>query len=331
MAEAAVAQETLFALRETIARLEGRPIPALAAAARETLADKPIAGSAGAAKPLPVQSGPAQSMAEPPLLATGVDDLDAALQGGLPLDALTEIRSLGLRDAGAASGFALALAARLHAQASDMAAARSPILWIGDTVATMEAGLPYAIGIRDFGLEPQAFLQASPRKLDDALWVAEAALGSAAFALVILEVRGNPARFGLTESRRLALRAKAVGRPLFLLRQGGEEEASSALFRFFVEPAPAQARPLPDGSMLGGSIGHPAFRLTLEKSRNPAPLSITLEWNAHDRRFAPVLDTQRPALPGEHAAHSGADLPASADRPHRAQALGSVLAFDRQA
>ncbi|MFB2567305.1 ImuA family protein [Rhizobium sp. IMFF44] len=326
MAEAAVARETLFALRETIARLEGRPIPALAAAAHEALADKPAKEAAGIAKSLP-----ASPMLEQSLLPIGVDDLDAALQGGLPLDALTEIRSLGLRDAGAASGFALALAARLHARASDTVAAKSPVLWIGDTVATMEAGLPYAIGISDFGLEPQAFLQASPRKLDDALWVAEAALGSAAFAVVILEVRGNPARFGLTESRRLALRAKAAGRPLFLLRQGGEEEASSALFRFSVEPAPAQARPLPDGSVLGGSIGHPAFRLTLEKSRNPAPLSITLEWNAHDRRFAPVPDVQHPAFPGEHAAHSGADLPASADRPHRAQALGSVLAFDRQA
>ncbi|MFS8047133.1 ImuA family protein [Rhizobium sp. BR 314] len=321
MAEAAVARETLFALRETIARLEGRPIPALAAAAHERLADKPATRSTGLAKPLP----------ELPVLATGVEDLDAAMQGGLPLDALTEIRSLGLRDAGPASGFTLALAARLHAQAPSADAAISPILWIGDTVATMEAGLPYAIGLRDFGLEPAAFLQASPRKLEEALWLAEAALGSAAFAVVILEVRGNPARFGLTESRRLALRAKAAGRPLFLLRQGGEEEASSALFRFSVDPAPAQARPLPDGSVLGGSIGHPVFRLTLEKSRNPAPLSITLEWNAHDRRFAPVSDVQHPAFPGEHAAHSGADLSASADRSHRAQALGSVLAFDRQA
>lgn len=167
MAEAAVARETLFALRETIARLEGRPIPALAAVAHDMLADKPAMGTVGIAKPMSTQPMPEQ-----PLLPIGVDNLDAALQGGLPLDALTEIRSLGLRDAGAASGFALALAARLHAQASDAVVSKSPILWIGDTVATMEAGLPYAIGVSDFGLEPAAFLQASPRKLDDALWVA---------------------------------------------------------------------------------------------------------------------------------------------------------------
>lgn len=324
MAEAAVARETLFALRETIARLEGRPLPALAAAAHEALAAE------GDSRP----ATEAQL-----LLATGVADLDAAMQGGVPLDALTEIRSLGLRDAGAASGFTLALAARLGAiggrlvgaQAAGKIAAVTPVLWIGDTVAAMEAGLPYAIGLKDFGLEPAGFLQAAPRKLEEALWLAEAALASAAFAVVILEVRGNPARFGLTESRRLALRAKAAGRPLFLLRQGGEEEASSALFRFSIEPAPALARPLPDGSVLGGSIGHPAFRLTLEKSRNPAPFSITLEWNAHDRQFTPVSDIRRPAFPGEHAAHSGADLPASADRPDRPQALGSLLAFGRQA
>lgn len=99
MAEAAVARETLFALRETIARLEGRPIPALAAAAHETLADKPARQMAGIAKSLPIQPTREQSF-----LPIGVDELDAALQGGLPLDALTEIRSLGLRDAGVASG-----------------------------------------------------------------------------------------------------------------------------------------------------------------------------------------------------------------------------------
>jgi protein ImuA len=135
--------------------------------------------------------------------------------------------------------------------------------------------------------------------------------------------------FGLTESRRLGLRAKASGRPLFLLRQSGEEEASSAIFRFLAEPAPAQARPLPDGSMLGGSIGNPVFRLTLEKSRNPAPLSLLLEWNPHDRRFFPVRQSADTRFPDERAAHSGAELPASADRPDRTEEVGSLLAFAR--
>ena len=150
------------------------------------------------------------------------------MQGGVPLDALTEIRSLALRDAGAASGFTLALAARLRvlaarlgAQAAGKTATVSPVLWIGDTVATMEAGLPYAIGLRDFGLEPAGFLQASPRKLEEALWLAETALVSAAFAVVILEVRGNPARFGLTESRRLGPEGQGGGTALLSVASGG--------------------------------------------------------------------------------------------------------------
>lgn len=314
MADTGMARETLFALRETIARLEGKPVPALAAAAHDVLAsDDRVANPAGA------PSG--QS------LSTGILDLDAALQGGFPLDALTEIRSSALRDAGATTGFVLALTAILRARDGEAQPAASPVLWIGETVVAMEAGLPYALGLGDFGVAPQGFLHASPRKLDEALWLAEAALASAVFTLVVLEVRGNPAHFGLTESRRLSLRAKAAGRPLFVLRQAGEEEASSALLRLLVEPAPAAARLLPDGSRLGGSIGNPSFRLTLEKSRNPAPLSFVLEWNAHDRQFHPA--TQRPAFVERPAAHSVTQFSAPVDRPDRPQALGPVLAYHR--
>lgn len=314
MASNAVARETLFALRETIARLEGKPVPALAAAEHA----------------VPTSDRPAPRLADAKaakLLTTGVADLDAALQGGFALDALTEIRSSALRDAGAATGFVLALTARLRAWDGAATGDALPVLWIGETVVAMDAGLPYALGLKDFGVEPRGFLYAAPRKLDEALWLAEAALASAVFTLVVLEVRGNPAHFGLTESRRLSLRAKAAGRPLFVLRQAGEEEASSALLRLHIEPAPASARSLPDGSMLGGSIGNPSFRLTLEKSRNPAPLSFVLEWNAHDRQFFPV--TQHPTLVERPAAHSGAQLSAAVDRSHRPQALGSVLAYHR--
>jgi protein ImuA len=314
MAKDAVARETLFALRETIARLEGKPLPSLAAA-------EVSAAGKGHGR---ICQGKAP-------LVTGVPALDEALEGGIRLDALTEIRSQALRDAGVSTGFTLALTAQLRRQEDASTAHGVPVLWVGDTVATMEAGLPYAVGLKDFGLDPDGFFLASPRKLEEALWLAETALASTVFAVVILEVRGNPARFGLTESRRLALRARAAGRPLFLLRQAGEEEASSAFHRLRVEPAPSLARSLPDGSMLGGSIGNPVFRLVLEKSRNPAPLSLSLEWSAHDRRFFPVPDRESPNLPGAQSAHFGARLSASVDRPDRAQEMGSIVAFGRKA
>ncbi|MCY1665427.1 ImuA family protein [Rhizobium sp. SL86] len=309
MARPALAQETVFALRETIARLEGKALPALAAAEAEHVAE-----------------GHAEAHAR---LATRVAELDQALEGGLPLDGITEIRSLGFRHAGAASGFALALTAHLQRETGNA----SPFLWISDRMAKAEAGLPYAPGLQAFGLDITRFYHAVPQRLEDALWLAEAALSSGIFAATLLEIHGNPAPFGLTESRRLSLRAKAARRPLLLIRHAGEEEASSALFRFLAEPAPASERRLPDGSMLGGSIGHPVFRLTLEKSRNPAPLCLDLEWNPHDRQFfalPPALSPRRDTVPASQpAARSGALFSAAFDRQGAPASMGSVLAFER--
>lgn len=310
MAEPAAARATLVALRQTIARLEGKAVEDLARAASGE--DRPAAtgGSRMAA----------------PRLALGVETFDDLFQGGLPLDALTEFRSAELRDAGAATGFVLALCALLQSRCKT---GQARFLWIGEPVVAMEAGLPHAAGLADLGLMPETVLYAVPRKLEEALWLAEAGLACQAFTSVILEVRGNPARFGLTESRRLSLRAKAQGRPLFLLRQAGEEEASSALYRLHVTPAPAKPRVLSDGSMLGGSIGHSVFSLTLEKSRRPVLADLCLEWNPHDRLFSLATRLPRPASHGQQPAHSGTGLSAPADRPDRAAALGHVVAFGR--
>ncbi|MDR6820514.1 protein ImuA [Neorhizobium sp. 2083] len=310
MAEHATAQETLFALREQIARLEGKCLPALAAAQQ---ADSAVDPEGQKVK------------GNQPRLPFGIMQMDTALEGGLPLDGITEIRSLLMGDAGAASGFALSLASHLKARHPSEA----PVLWIGDVVSGQEAGILYSVGLRQFGLSSRDILYASPRKLDDALWLAETAVASGALVATILEIRGNPKHFGLTESRRLGLRAKAAGRPLFLLRHAGEEEASSASFRFLVEPALAAHRHLPDGSVFGGSIGHPVFRLTLEKSRNPAPLSLLLEWNPHDRQFSLTRDAGEAFSFRKRPAHPGTRLPASADRQDRTPALGDVVALER--
>ncbi len=307
MVQTPMTRERLFALREEISRLEGNSI----ATARQ----QALAGESGHAK-----------QRESHCLPLGVPELDHALEGGLPLNGMSEIRSQLMRDATAATGFALALAALLQRKSDED---RAPVLWISDTVTSMETGIPYALGLADFGMKPERFLHAAPRRLEEALWLAETAVESGAFSVSILEVKGNPAHFGLTESRRLGLRAKAAGRPLLLLRQSGEEEASSAPFRFLVEPAPATSRFLPDRSMLGGSIGNPVFRLTLEKSRNPAPVSLLLEWNPHDRQFSPIREPEHARSARKLPAHSGSRLPASANRPDLPQELGVALALER--
>ena len=307
MAQTPMARERLFAPREQIARLEGKQKTAMITARQRASAEG--AGTAERQKNR---------------LPFGVTMLDEAVDGGLPLDGLSEIRAQCLRDATASVGFGLALATLIQKK-TDLA----PVLWITDRVTSMEAGLPYAPGLKDFGLEPDLFFHGAARKLDEALWLAETAVQSGAFAAVLLEVKGNPVHFGLTESRRLNLRAKAAGRPVLLLRQAGEEEASSAVLRFLVEPAPAQHRHLPDGTMLGGSIGNPVFRLTLEKSRNPAPLSLILEWNPNARQFFPVSKPDRARPSRKPAAHSGHHLPTPANRQDRPSEMGTVLAFDQ--
>jgi len=304
MAKHARAQERLIALRETIAKLEGKT-PTLVAEKQPRVR--------GTTCPFPLTGR----------VSLGVAEMDAALEGGLPLDAMTEIRTSAMRDAGAGSGVVLALASLVQRQAHIPA-----LLWISDRFSSGEAGLPYPVGLAQYGLKVEHFLHAIPRKLEEALWLAETATASGALAATILEIRGNPSSFGLSESRRLSLRAKSARRPILLLRHAGEEEASSAAFRFHAEPGPASERVLPNGAMLGGSIGFPVFHLTLEKSRNPAPLALTLEWNSRDRQFS--LARPEPArLSVNGATHPGAGLPASADRPDRAPAVGRLLAFDR--
>jgi protein ImuA len=176
---------------------------------------------------------------------------------------------------------------------------------------------------------PAALLHASPRHLKDALMIAEAALAVDSFAAVILEIYGNPQRLGLTESRRLHLRAKAHRRPIFLLREHGAEEASNAVNRFAVRPAAAAPYILPNGAAYAPGLGNPVFHVTIEKSRNPSPPEFLLEWNADDCLFRET-DAGRIAVPAEWGPEdTGAVFPFPGDRPDRAEPLGPLVAFPR--
>jgi len=303
MGESPQARETLFALRQAVARIEGKPDHA----ARMTATSEPAeSGSEGASR-------------QPKLDATTLFD---SLQGDLlTAGIMVELRGERLQQAGAVTGFGLALA--LMAGKSEGATGKR-LLFVADAHVVREAGLAYAPGLIDFGMVKAGLVHALPRRIEDALWLAEAALASRAFSTVLLEIHGNPKKFGLTESRRLSLKARATGGRLLILRQAGEEEASSALLRLSVKPAPAAARHLADGSLLGGSIGAPVFRIVAEKSRIPGSPELFLEWNSDDRRLHPFAPSRSP---GFGAPHSVALLSKTSDRPHRPAALGSVLAF----
>ncbi|RWF43575.1 MAG: hypothetical protein EOS46_24925, partial [Mesorhizobium sp.] len=159
MAMTAVARETVFALRRQIAKIEGTLPERLQAPAAAPL-------DAGAsADPTPgsdltiIRRGLAAALPDA-FLPIGVERLDAALGGGLPKAALTEIHGLETRDAGAVAGFALSLVSLILNQAQGL-----PILWIGTSEIFHEAGFPYARGLHAaFGIEPgQLLFSEAPR------------------------------------------------------------------------------------------------------------------------------------------------------------------------
>lgn len=297
MAASAVARETVSALRRQIARIEGT-LP-------ERL-DAPAGGGFAAGEAF---------------LATGAAGLDLALGGGLPKAALSEIHAAETRDAGAAAGFALALASRLI----DRSPTAGPVLWIGTAQAWREGGFPHAPGLWGlFGIPPQGLLLCEAPRLSDALWIAEEAARLAALCAVVLEMRGNPQRLDLTASRRLHARAQASGRPLILLRQAALAEPTAAPVRLVVAPAPSAPRGTLAGP-LDGSIGRPAFGVAIGKSRMARLDRFTVEWNPDGRIFSERRDDE--GWRGQGAKDPGAMVPLSRHRADNAAAPGTLLAF----
>lgn len=297
MAGRAVAREAVFALRREIARIEG------------TLPQR-LDGALAAA----------ESAMGTERLRTGIDGLDRLLGGGLARAALTEIHGHETRDAGAVGGFALALAGLLLREAKEPGA----VLWVGLSEMWREAGFPHAAGGQALsGLAPERLVLAQAPRLADALWVAEEAIPLQGLAAVVVEVRGNPGRLDLTATRRLHRRAQAAGRPVLLLRQAAQAEATAAPVRLVVAPAPSGKR----GTLAGpleGSIGRPAFTVSVDKCPAALPGLFTLEWNSDACLF-----TER-ANPQMRAADPVAVVSLSGRRKGPAPAAGQVVAFRKK-
>ena len=298
MASMAVARDVVRDLRHKIAKIEGR----LAERFEET---QEAAGNGA----LP------RGISGPSVLRTGVERLDAVLGGGLPSAGLIEVHASAVREAGAAAGFVLALLRRLPVM--QIAA---PLLWIGTSEIFREAGRPYAPGLAEgFGLQPENLLIAEAEKLPDVLWIAEEAAKLDAFLAILLEIRGCSPILDLTATRRLHRRALLAGRPVFLIRAAGEPEPTAAPVRLLVAPAPAAPRFTLAGP-LAGSIGPPAFHVTVSKSRTAIPATFTLEWNNdafQERHDQPAKDT-------------GAVVSLSADGQASPPALREIVAFPKR-
>jgi protein ImuA len=230
---------------------------------------------------------------------------DRVLGGGLRRGAVHEVRPAAAGDAAAATGFALACAARF----SRAGGLPRPWLWVRQDLAGRETGEPYGPGLAAFGLDPGALLIVAVADARDVLRAAEEGLRCRALGLVLVEPWGDPKALDLTAARRLALTAEASGVPALMLRTGAHAGPPGAATRWSVAAAPS--RPLASLGRLPG-LGKPAFAVALERLRQPGSIgeggSWTMEWDPDEHllrdpvapaRARPAASADGPAAPAE--------------------------------
>ncbi|MER0236712.1 hypothetical protein [Fulvimarina sp. MAC8] len=255
------------------------------------------------------RSHPSMTAAGDGRIGFGVSEIDACLGGGLVRNGLHELRCKASRDVACLYGLAFALLSRERPSA--------PILWLRDTSALIDGGRVFPDGMKSFGVAAGRLVHVRPIHLRDTLWAAGEAVRTAGLGAVILHVRGNPKALDLSVSRKLTMRAKESGVPLFLLRQEGVEEASSAATRWCVEPAISAPH-----DHFARSLGPMSLTLQLERNRNGETGRWKVAWNPQTRSLEHVeygVASTHPRLPSA----------ASAGRTDRADALGRIVALDR--
>jgi protein ImuA len=226
-------------------------------------------------------------------IGIGLPDIDGALGGGLPRGALHEIFPAAPMHLAAATGVAMAFAARA-------CAARGQALWIATEFALMESGGPYGPGLDLFGLPSASVLMLRVPRAADALWAMEEALRCRALKSVIAELGDDTAADDLTASRRLMLAAREGNCPGFFLRYRATDASSAAATRWTAGAAPSR----PD---FYGGLGRTRFELSLRKNRRGPCGRWIIEWNHHERIFQAEI--------------SVAVASAALDRPDRAPAV----------
>jgi len=204
-------------------------------------------------------------------LPLGIEAIDAVLGGGLALGALHDVAPVEPLHLGAATGFALALAARHRAQKS--------VLWIQPDFASYEAGGIYGPGLALFGLPLEHLLIVRVARSRDALWAMEEALKCQALSTVIAELADDTV--DLTATRRLVLAAREGGTFGLLLRHRPTLAPNAAMTRWDIRAASGR-------SDVFGGLGRPVFDLSLVKNRRGICGRWSVAWNENEHAFTPL-------------------------------------------
>src|SRR5262245_16046391 len=255
-------------------------------------------------------------------LALGNPVIDGALGGGLSASALHEIAAAREAETAAASGFALALAARrtslrgapsiagLPAIGSDARAHNDEragsvltpgrhVLWIAEDLSLAD-GAPYGPGLDGIGIAPERLITVAAARERDVLWAMEEALRCRAVGMVIGEIR--PHNIDQVATRRLALAAAAGNALGLILRTAPDDGPSAAATRWIIGAAPSSHSGEGDDGRHG--VGPPRLLARLVRNRRGHLGAWIVEWNSVEQRF-------------ELATHSKPVARSAFDRPRR--------------
>jgi protein ImuA len=245
----------------------------------------------------------------------GPRDVAAAAMNLLaaPPGLLHEVFADRLTHAGTALGFAVGLARPL------LSSERRALIYLQLVDEAQEMGLPYAIGLRQLGLNPGALVIGRMDTVSKLLWAVEEAVACRAVAGVIADFASSQKSLDFTVSRRLSLRTAASGTSVFLLRYERAREATAAKLRWHVSPALSGERP-----RLPRALRIPRFVIKIEKGRLGSKtqriegVRLLLDWTENGfvavERFprrrpelhsAPALPRAVPALLGDRLSEAG--------------------------
>lgn len=221
------------------------------------------------------------------VFTTGVAELDAHLGGGLRKETVHEVFAAETGHSQAADGFALGLALRSEPKS---------LVWVMQTRAFSEVGIPYGPGVEDWGLETRSLVLVTVRDPAHLLSAGEEALGSGAADAVLLSAWGDAPAFTLTASRRLALAATRGRSTGFFVRAAACPAPSAAETRWRVRAA--SSTPL-----AAQAPGLPALAVELLCNRSGAPSGEWIvEWDREARTFAaPQASRGLVSLPADRA------------------------------
>lgn len=223
----------------------------------------------------------------PEVFSTGVAALDAHLGGGLRREVVHEFFAADTGQSQAADGFALGLVLRSEPKS---------LVWVLQSRAFSEAGVPYGPGVEDWGLETGSLVMVTVRDAAQLLSAGEEALASGAADAVLMSVWGNAPAFTLTASRRLALAATRGRSTGFFVRAAASPAPSTAETRWRV-------RAVPSTPLEAQAPGLPALAVELLRSRSGAPSGEWIvEWDREARTFAaPAAPRDLVSLPADRA------------------------------